>query len=379
MGSVRVGVVDQGGSTKTRFPSCPACPPSTGRLYTSLAFPGCQGNSTSFFPSLRWKRTLFCPTLKTDLLLSKVNALELYLQSFDLRYSSLTLPPVCAGKLYHRVRPTHAGTGFRWLLYDGYHRDRAPARDWLSEIPAAWTDAVAKALMRVNPLSSILQNLSATLEAPDAYVTLEDRGHPEIVAMIRHDHSTPGDLGPRTMVIMTREPSGTEYKRRVPATSRFWEPLAYPLLFPHGTLGWGVREGEAAPEDDQQINEAASQDKPTTQIWYYRRRLLQDERFQLFGRLTNEYLVDMFSRNLELRLQYIERNQRRIRAHEAQQRRAPDAELMENEDHNPSENVYLPASFLGSRRWAAEQANKFPYDVLFVPVAYLLIYRSPMS
>lgn len=254
------------------------------------------------------------------------------------------------------MRPTHVGTGFRWVLFDGYQREQAPARAWLAEIPVEWTTAVATALLRVNPLSIHLRTLSTLLPTiPDASITLRDNGAPEIVAIIRTDHSTPQDLGPRTMVIMTREPGGGEYKHKVPATSCFWEPLAYPLLFPHGTLGWGMRDGERQAEDDQEPDEAALQDKPTTQIWYYRRRLLQDERFQIFGRLTNEYLVDMFSRNLELRLHYIECNQRRIREHEAQQRRGADAELMENEDHAPSENVYLPASFLGSRRWAAEQ------------------------
>ena len=33
----------------------------------------------------------------------------------------------------------------------------------------------------------------------------------------------------------------------------------------------------------------------TTQLWHYRIHLLREECFHLFGRLTNEYLVDMFS------------------------------------------------------------------------------------
>ena len=28
--------------------------------------------------------------------------------------------------------------------------------------------------------------------------------------------------------------------QRVPVMSRLWEPLAYPLFFPSGSLGWGV-------------------------------------------------------------------------------------------------------------------------------------------
>ena len=40
-------------------------------------------------------------------------------------------------------------------------------------------------------------------------------------------------------------------------------------------------------------------------MWYYRARLLREPRFQFFGRLANEYIVDMFSRDLDTRLEYI--------------------------------------------------------------------------
>lgn len=57
----------------------------------------------------------------------------------------------------------------------------------------------------------------------------------------------------------------------------------------------------------------------------------------------------MFSRELESRLAYIRQNQIRIRQE--------DALLMDDPDVNASENVYLPASFIGSDRWASAQIS----------------------
>ncbi|KIY51825.1 hypothetical protein FISHEDRAFT_12425, partial [Fistulina hepatica ATCC 64428] len=132
----------------------------------------------------------------------------------------------------------------------------------------------------------------------------------------------------------------------IPTLSRQWEPLSYPLLFPHGTLGWGL------PVSEQGLSDRwlRSDDTDTigSQLWYYRVRLLRDEpRFHIFGRLTNEYLVDMFSRNLECRLAYIRQNQIRLRQQ--------DALLMGAESVPDTENIYLPSSFLGSTRWASAQ------------------------
>jgi hypothetical protein len=115
-----------------------------------------------------------------------------------------------------------------------------------------------------------------------------------------------------------------------------WEPLAYPLFFPNGTLGWGVTD-----------QNSDSPTPPCTQMWYYRACLLHEPRFQFFGHLTNEYIVDMFSRDLDTRLEYIRRNQ----GHALQD----DAALMGKAEIQPSENIYLPSSFLGSRRWSHEQ------------------------
>ena len=73
-----------------------------------------------------------------------------------------------------------------------------------------------------------------------------------------------------------------------------WELLSYPLLFPHGTLAGGL---VANLSHSPSAKKAA-----TTQMWHYWLRLLHESRFMVFGRLANEYIIDMFSRDLETRL-----------------------------------------------------------------------------
>jgi hypothetical protein len=84
-----------------------------------------------------------------------------------------------------------------------------------------------------------------------------------------------------------------------------------------------------------------------TLIWHVRQRLLREPRFRIFGRLANEYLVDMWSRAIEMRLAYIQTNVHRL----ARQ----DAEVMGREYVPENENILLPSSFVGSRRWTSEQ------------------------
>jgi hypothetical protein len=257
------------------------------------------------------------------------------------------------GKVYHRIRPTHTDSAIRWLLYDGFMEN--PPHSHLAEsIPTAWIEAVHAALNRANPFVHGLHLLSLRLrETPSAELILHDSGAvPEVAACIAIDNTTSQQVKPRQLIVSLR----AGHVQQVSAVSRLWEPLSYPLLFPHGTLGWGItdRRGGRIANDDYVDGAGA----PTTQIWHYRARLLREPRFEIFGRLTNEYIVDMFSRDLECRLAYIRANQRRLRQEEAS--------LIGINNGEPSQNIYLPASFLGSARWASEQIA----DALAIAAAF---------
>ena len=129
---------------------------------------------------------------------------------------------------------------------------------------------------------------------PTASLILQDSGCHEIAAVMRYENTIQSEISPRSLIISRK----TESRQRIPTVSRLWEPLAYPLLFPAGTLGWGLHS-TAGNSNDHNIHNS---EKTTTQMWFYRGRLLREQWFAIFGQLMNEYVVDMFTRDLECRL-----------------------------------------------------------------------------
>ena len=243
------------------------------------------------------------------------------------------------GKVYHRVRPTHKNSAVRWFLYDGHLND-IPHSDLAATIPKHWINAATAALLRINPFVHGLRTLSVQANLfPTAQLTLSDSGGtPEIAAIISYENTTARQIRPRQLIIKPKN----RQSLHISAVSRLWEPLAYPLFFPNGSLGWGLMNNNYASLDSDH-----AENKPTTQMWHYRARLLREPRFRIFGRLANEYIVDMFTRDLECRLQYIRTNQLRLRRLQADVDGIYDAE--------GAENIYLPSSFIGSKRWSSEQ------------------------
>jgi len=245
------------------------------------------------------------------------------------------------GRVYHHVRPTHTNSAVRWLLYDGFMQN-IPHPTWAALLPPPWIDAVRHALIAFNPFVTALQQYSfILLQYPNVELVLQDLGTAEIAAIMSYDNTTQSQIKARHLIISHK--SG--HSQAIPTVSCLWEPLAYPLLFPHGTLGWGwVGDYHHVT---QSANDGDEANVVTTQIWYYRAHILCEEHFWIFRRLTNEYIVDMFSRDLKCRLNYIQTNQLHLWRE--------DAALMDAPELESTENIYLPASFLGSRRWASNQ------------------------
>jgi len=265
-----------------------------------------------------------------------------------------------AGKVYHRVRTgRNDNNAVRWMLYDGFKDAAIPHRSQARDIPSSWIRAVRTSLTNYNPFASTVISLwslraQQPLQFGFASIIVQDPGCAEIAAVMCYENTLRSQISPRSLRISTinNEP------QTIHTVSRLWEPMAYPLLFPHGTLGWGLRPSARDPLSVIALDGADSE-AATTQIWHYRARLLREPRFSIFGRLTNEYVVDMFSRELDARLTYIRSNQARLHAQDQ------DAALMGHEVQD-SENVYLPASFLGSNRWSSNQIA----DSLTIAAAY---------
>lgn len=58
----------------------------------------------------------------------------------------------------------------------------------------------------------------------------------EIAAVMNYANTTNDDVQSRIIVTIRRDGEN----QRISTISRLWELLAYPLFFPHVTLGWGV-------------------------------------------------------------------------------------------------------------------------------------------
>ena len=105
------------------------------------------------------------------------------------------------------------------------------------------------------------------------------------------------------------------------------------------------------------------------QIWHYQAWLLCEPRFLIFGWLTNEYVVDMFSWELDAHLSYIKSNQEQLHIQEQ------DAALMGHKELQDLENIYLPASFLGSACWSLNQiADSLMIATIYGPPTFFVMF-----
>jgi hypothetical protein len=179
-----------------------------------------------------------------------------------------------------------------------------------------------------NPYVRHLRRFSCLPDTRITALELSDFSSGGDFAAIMHGANST-TLNPRKIVIWWNRDAQPSF---IPIFSRHYEPLQYPILFPHGSPSWGLSEADSG---------IVSRAVPLTQRQWYKSRLLTDDRFLIFGRLGSEYICDMYSRVEEERLDFI----RRSRASE-----------FENHDGDDNQDcIELPASFLGSRKWSSEQ------------------------
>lgn len=201
------------------------------------------------------------------------------------------------GKIYHCIRPTHKNSVVWWLLYDGFDLASVPHQGEAAHLLQAWLRALQVALVGCNPFVlslRVLGQLSPQL-CPNAHIILEDTGtSPEIAALMSYENTMQAEVTARRLIIQRTD----DQKRTIPTVSCLWKPLAYPFFFPHGTLGWGVFGQPADILNGAEHNVPYGSQQTNTQMWHYRARLLREPRFQIFGRLANEYIVNMWTRNL---------------------------------------------------------------------------------
>jgi hypothetical protein len=246
-------------------------------------------------------------------------------------FNSAPASVAITGRTYHRLFDiADASHTLHWFLYDSLERDKK-AKEF--KVPSDWTRALNEDLQVVNPYVHNLRMFRTIPEPTPCALELADVGQNGDFAAILHAANSTA-VNPRSIVIWRNR---DEQPTFVPIFSRHYEPLQYPLLFPHGTAGWGL-----TPTTSGQYQNTL----PLTQRQWYRSRLLTDPRFRIFGRLTCEYLCDMYSRVEEERLKFI---------HNSRETLATDHFDDAEHDGDEQTNISLPASFMGSRKWASEQ------------------------
>lgn len=182
------------------------------------------------------------------------------------------------GKVYHRLQPEKTGMGLRWLLYDGYDNSCTP--NHALSLPAIWLDVVKRALTRDNPFVKRFITLRTEIPAeniPNHVIQLSGSGSVgEVAAIMRYENLAIGSADPRTLAVCI----GRDHKVQIPTISKLWEPLVYPLFFEKGSLGWGVVNNA---NDLEMVHAEDDQNLQSTQMWFYRIRLLREKRFHIFG------------------------------------------------------------------------------------------------
>jgi Helitron helicase-like domain at N-terminus len=241
------------------------------------------------------------------------------------------------GRTYHRVFPTDSTQHehpAQWLLYDASRRDAVAAK---RKVPSPFVSAVRFDLEQHNMLYHVYQQFSEfESESEDAYIELADPGSGNEIAALFHLGNAPYPT-PRSLYVQRASDASPI---PVPILNSLYEPMQYPLLFPHATPGWGPYLKSLG----------------WTQRAYYHARLLTEQRFRDFSRLACEWICDMFSRTEDERLSYIQRG----KAAEAQQfqKRATGNESDDEENDSEDEDIHsfaLPASFTGSQKFYANK------------------------
>ena len=179
-----------------------------------------------------------------------------------------------AGRVYHRIRSNpQDNTAIRWILYDGFDDASIPHHSHARDIPSSWIRAVRTSLSLYNPFATTVLSLHALqiqqpLQFSSASIIVQDTGCAEIAAVMCYENTLRSQISPRSLLISMTGGRA----QSIPTVSRLWEPMAYPLFFPHGTLGWGL---QPLVRDALSIEpNGADSDPATTQIWHYRARLL---------------------------------------------------------------------------------------------------------
>ncbi|GBP91732.1 hypothetical protein EVAR_92009_1 [Eumeta japonica] len=156
------------------------------------------------------------------------------------------------------------------------------------------------------------------------------------------------EKGPRDIVLHGRDGQ----LKRVSELHRSYDPLQYPLMFVKGEDGYYL----TIPQ------EGTARNKTVTCMQFYAFRLMVRANcfnaLHYYRDLFSQYIVDMMAKMISKRLNYICRNQQRLRAEEYIHLRDALNQDGNVDPSNIGQRVILPSSFTGSPRYLHENPRR---------------------
>jgi len=192
---------------------------------------------------------------------------------------------VLYGRTYHRLLDIQRGQHpLGWFLYASEDRHHAAVK---INVDSPIVQQIEHSILQSDPAMEKFRFLRD--QPPGVPYSLELMNQPssstEIAAILLINSIS--DSSPHSIFVWGNHPTGN-VGEFVSVLSSHYEPLQYPLFFLDASPGWS---NVFYPK--------------LTEMKYYRLRLLQnDDRFRSLARFRNEYLVDMFSRMVQERLDY---------------------------------------------------------------------------
>lgn len=245
-----------------------------------------------------------------------------------------------AGRVYHYVPSAdddRSNVGY-------YVNDTLPSVPKVSDAP--WVRTIHPVLMRDHPLAKKLR-AARDVRAREVRVVLDpDLSKPQCGTEIsaRYRITTDiDDMPHRSFAVFDRDGREQWYPT---LNHELYEALQYPLFHSRGTLGWWAKKDKDMYTDIM--------GNPMTLMWYARQRLFCERTLHVCGRLLNEWMVDMFCRIDDNRLNYLSspEGQKKLRIAEKAdlEHYCEDIEAGMGAEADKPGRILLPSSHTGSKR-----------------------------
>ena len=145
----------------------------------------------------------------------------------------------------------------------------------------------------------------------------------------------------------------------------YYQPIHFVLLFPYGNSQWGLHLSRARSD-----NRKRKRSEPTLTCFDYLRFYIQrreaagDVSLHHFGRLFEEWVVDVFLQAENINLKYLKNHQSKFRRENCSALRAQALSVPAHSIGSPA--THLPSSFIRSGRYYRELYN----DAMRIPATY---------